>query len=95
MDVASMVLGIISLVFSFFCGFISLITAPVGLILGIIDLVKKKAQEKSKGMAIAGVVMCAIAIFILVFSLIFFASNIEGAISEIEEIIYELERLSY
>ena len=54
MDIASLVLGIVSLVFSFFCGVISFITAPIGLILGIVDLVKKKkANLPNKGMAIA------------------------------------------
>lgn len=67
MDVASMVLGIVSLVFSFFCGCISIITAPIGLVLGIVDLVQKKEREDApKGMSIAGITMCSISLAILI-----------------------------
>ena len=66
MGVASMVLGIVSLVFTFLCGCISMITAPIGLILGIVELVRKKGSNEPKGMAVSGVVMCSISILIFI-----------------------------
>lgn len=66
MDIASMVLGIVSLVFSFLCGCVSIITAPIGLVLGIVDLVKKRDKQLPKGMAIAGVIMCGISVVLLI-----------------------------
>lgn len=75
MDVASMVLGIVSLVFSFFCGCISIITAPIGLVLGIVDLVQKKDREDApKGMSIAGITMCSISLAILIGFFAFFGA---------------------
>lgn len=78
MDIASMVLGIISIVFSFFCGCISMITAPIGLILGIVDLILKKKKGQPIGIAISGVVMCTIAILIIVLLVIVFSLNLNG-----------------
>ncbi len=67
MGVASLVLGIVSIVFGFvpFCGAIALIPAIIGLILGIVDAVKKSKAQEPKGMAIAGIVLSAIAIVII------------------------------
>lgn len=71
MGVASLVLGIISLVTSwipFICIF-AFILAVVGLILGIVDAVKKsKTNDNKKGFGIAGLVISAIAIPIIIFS---------------------------
>ena len=62
-----MVLGIVSLVFMFFCSCISVITAPIGLALGIVDIVRKKDNKDApKGMAIAGITMCAISLAIII-----------------------------
>lgn len=70
MNIASMVLGIVSIVFSFFCQCVSIITAPIGLILGIVDL--KKNPSKPKGMAITGIVLSAISLLMFVAVLLFF-----------------------
>lgn len=62
MAVASMVLGIIALVMTFFMGgmgWIATIVGIIGIILGA--LAKKKSPEK-KGMATAGLVMSIIAV---------------------------------
>lgn len=69
MGVASLVLGIVSLIVGFvpLCGAIALLPAIVGLILGIIDTVKKGKTNEKKGQSIAGIVMCAIAIVIIIF----------------------------
>ncbi|GAB6168098.1 hypothetical protein JCM1393_05580 [Clostridium carnis] len=65
MDIASLVLGIVSIIFSVFCGCISIITAPIGLVLGIIDLSRKKDKDVPKGMAISGIVLSIISLAIL------------------------------
>lgn len=57
--VASMVLGIVSLVFACCIPYVPVIAAIVGLILGIVSL---KKNAGGKGMAIAGVVCSIIAL---------------------------------
>lgn len=71
MGVASLVLGIISLVtgwIPFIC-FFGFILAVTGLILGIVDAVKKgKTNDSKKGFGIAGLVISAIAIPVIIFT---------------------------
>lgn len=68
MGIASLVLGIVSLVLGFvpFVWLIAIIPAIVGLILGIISLAKKK----QKGQSIAGIVISAITIVLLIFTFV-------------------------
>lgn len=69
MGVASLVLGIISLLTSWipFVCFLAFILAVIGLILGIVDSVKKsKANDRKKGISIAGLIISAIAIPIII-----------------------------
>ena len=71
MGVASLVLGIISLVTGWvpFICFIALILAIIGLILGIVDTIKKgKVPGAKKGISIAGLIISAVAIPIIIFS---------------------------
>lgn len=78
MGIASFVLGIISLVMGWipFLCFIMLMTAIIGLILGIIDTIKKsKTNDKNKGFSIAGLVISAISI-----PIIFIMSIVSSAI---------------
>lgn len=67
MGVASLVLGIISVIIAFIplCGSIAFIPAVVGLILGIIDTVKKSKAKEKKGISIAGLVLSALAIIFI------------------------------
>lgn len=71
MGIASLVLGIISLIagwIPFIC-FIAFVLAIIGLILGIVDTVKKnKTGDKKRGISIAGLIISAVAIPIIVFS---------------------------
>ena len=61
MGIASLVLGIIGFLMSFsIFGDLCLILSVVGGVLGIISIVKKQ----NKGMAIAGVILCVIALII-------------------------------
>ncbi|MFR8104210.1 MAG: DUF4190 domain-containing protein [Clostridia bacterium] len=72
MGIAALVLGIVSALIAFipFCGVIALIPALVGLILGIIDLVKKNKSGDKKGMTIAGTILSGIAVIV---ALVWFA----------------------
>ena len=69
MGVAALVLGILSLLIGwipFICWF-AFILAVVGLILGIVDAIKKsKANDSRKGISIAGLIISAIAIPIII-----------------------------
>lgn len=78
MGVASLVLGIVSVVFSFvpFCGIIALIPAIVGLILGIIEVVNKSKSQEPKGMAIAGLSCSAVAIVFIIYWYIAAAASV-------------------
>ena len=69
MGVASLVLGILSLIIGFvpFCGAIALLPAIIGLILGIVDVVLKSKKGEPKGMGVAGIVLSAISIVVIVF----------------------------
>lgn len=69
MGIAALILGIISIITGWipFVCFISLLLAIVGLILGIVDTIKKnKTADKSRGISIAGLVISAIAIPIII-----------------------------
>lgn len=73
MGVASLVLGIISVVtgwIPFMC-FIAFALALIGLILGIIDTIKKTKEDKNKGISIAGLIVSAVAIPIIIYTSLF------------------------
>lgn len=78
MGVASLILGIVSLIIGFvpLCGSIALLPAIVGVILGIIDIIKKNKTKEKKGQSIAGLIMSVISIIVIVFW-VFVASGIE------------------
>lgn len=76
MGIASLILGIVSLgiVFMPFVWACSAITAIVGIILGIISLVKKQ----DKGKSIAGIILSIIVFILVVVAYIGIAKNIEN-----------------
>lgn len=73
---ASLVLGIISVVFAFIpiLNIVAYITATVGLILGIIGAVKKQGTK-----AVIGIILNAVAYFIPVIFAAIFVSSAAGA----------------
>ena len=85
MGVASLVLGIISLVtgwIPFIC-FIAFILAIVGLILGIVDTIKKgKIPGAKKGISLAGLIISAVAIPIIIFSSLISFGIVAAILSE-------------
>ncbi len=77
MGIASLILGIVSIILIFvpFIWLISVVTAIVGLILGIISLAKKE----NKGKSIAGIILSALTILLAIF-------NISNTINVMENI---------
>lgn len=74
MGLAAMIIGIIAVVLGFipFCGYFALLPAIVGLILGIVDVKQKSKAKQPKGQGMAGIVLNAVAIVvILVWTLVF------------------------
>ena len=68
MGIASLVLGIISAILGFIpvCNYFATIPAIVGLVLGIVYVVKQnKIEGGKKGMGIAGIVLNAAAIVLI------------------------------
>lgn len=86
MGIAALVLGIISIISSLIpgCGFIiALLPALIGLILGIVDVVKKSKSGESKGVGIAGIILTAIAIvFSIIYNIIIVGAIVGTAIDE-------------
>ena len=64
MGIAALILGIISIVIALIpdCGSIAFVPALEGLILGIVDTVKKGKAGEKRGISIAGLVLSALAI---------------------------------
>lgn len=82
MGIAALILGIISLIIGFIplCGSIALFPAIIGLILGIIDTVLKKKKGEKIAVSVAGLVLSAIAIVVIIFWVFIFgvaASSID------------------
>lgn len=85
MGLAAMIIGIVAVVCGFIplCGLIALLPAIVGLILGILEVKKKSTAKQPKGMGMAGVVLNAVAIIvILLWTLVIGA----GAVVTIDQI---------
>ncbi len=75
MGIASLIIGIISAAIGFipFCNYLALLPAGVGIILGIVDAVRKSKMKQPKGMAIAGIILNAAAIVIIILWTVVFA----------------------
>jgi len=79
MGLAAMIIGIIAVVLGFipFCGYFALLPAIVGLILGIVDVKQKSKTKQPKGQGMAGIVLNAVAIIvILLWTLVFAAGSV-------------------
>ena len=68
MGIAALILGIVGLVIAWipFCGILALIPCLVGLGLGIADIIVKGKRGEPKGMGIAGTVLNAVALLIVI-----------------------------
>ena len=87
MGLAAMVIGIVAVIFGFipFCGYFALLPAIVGLILGIIEVKKKSTAKQPKGMGMAGVVLNAVAIIVILLWTLVFAAGAVVTIDQIED----------
>ncbi|MBP0968362.1 MAG: DUF4190 domain-containing protein [Oscillospiraceae bacterium] len=90
--IASLVLGILSLI-GFCCCGITVITAPLALIFGIISLAKKRSGT---GMAIAGIVMAVLSILmigVMIFSVKDFLPYSEEIVQDYTHVIAEQDEV--
>ena len=69
MGIAALILGIISIIVGFIplCGSIAFVPAVIGLILGIVDTVQKKKKDEKIAVSVAGLVLSALAIIVIIF----------------------------
>jgi len=83
MGIASLVLGICSIVFTVVSAgclaWISIILGIVGTILGAIDLKKKKETGLPNGMAKAGLICSVIGLCIAIIALVFYSAILASA----------------
>ncbi|MHC4309324.1 MAG: hypothetical protein ACYSSN_05225 [Planctomycetota bacterium] len=88
MGLAAMIIGIVAIVLGFIplCGTIALLPAIVGLILGIVDVMKKSKAKQPKGKGMAGIILNAVAIVVILLWTLVIAAGGAVAIDEIERI---------
>ena len=86
MGIAALILGIVGLVIAWipFCGILALIPCLVGLGLGIADIIVKGQRGEPKGMGIAGTVLNAVALLIVILWSIVFAAQTASLMSDPE-----------
>lgn len=89
MGLAALIIGIVAVVLGFipFCGYFALIPAIVGLILGIVDVQKKSKAQQPKGKGMAGIVLNAAAIIIILLWTLVFAAAAPTIRESIEQAI--------
>jgi hypothetical protein len=79
MGIAALVIGIVAVILGIVpgCGLVfGLPPAIVGLILGIVDVMKKSKAQQPKGMGMAGIVLNAVAIvFVILWTVVIAASG--------------------
>lgn len=96
MGVAALVLGIISIIIGFIplCGSIALLPAIIGLILGIVDTVQKSKKGEKKGVSIAGLVLSAIAVAVIIFWVFIFSAALSNVdVNELDDALTSLNQL--
>lgn len=87
MGIASLVLGIVAILICWIpiIGVISFVLTIVGLILGIIEITRKDKTQEQKGIGIAGVIICAIAIPIIIITTIISIGVLTASIIESDD----------
>ena len=101
MGIAALVLGIISALIAFipFCNYFALIPAIIGVVLGIVDIVKKKKTGDKLGISIAGLVLSIIAcviifVYTIIFGVIIAASSDNEIYDRAKDAKEEMDRLN-
>ena len=89
MGIAALILGIISFIVALIplCGYFAFLPAIIGLILGIVYVVKQsKVEDGKKGMGIAGIILNALAIiFIIAYTILFIGIGANTDLNELLE----------
>ena len=77
MGIASMIIGILAAICGFIplCGYFAITPAIVGLVLGIVDVSKKKKAQAPCGQGVAGIVLNAVALLVIVLWTLVFAAG--------------------
>ena len=77
MGIASLILGIVSIVVGFipFCGIIALVPAIIGLILGIVETIRCSKKKEPNGKGIAGIVLSTLAVVFILFWVLVVANS--------------------
>lgn len=75
MGIASLVIGLICLLFSPILSILLIIPAIIGLALGIVDVILKNKKNLPKGISIAGIVLSTIALCISVLFFMFYITH--------------------
>lgn len=88
MAIASLVLGIVGIIFSIFTGWIGIILGLVGIILGAVFMSQAKKTGQPTGMAVAGLVLSIIAVIIGVLVMACAVCVVAGAESALEAAAY-------
>ena len=91
LSVAGMIVGIVSIIFNFYC-----ITGVIGLILSFLGLKKSKETGAGKGMSIAGIICSIVGIVIGIFAIITFIklmSAVGDSVNEIDNAVRVLNSL--
>ena len=78
MGVAALILGILGLIIAWIplCGMVALLPCVIGLCLGIADIVVKSKREQPRGVGIAGTILNAVALAILIIWNVYIAAQI-------------------
>ncbi len=86
MGIASMVIGIVSLMIGFipFCGTWAIIPACAGIGLGIADVIVRSNRKQPKGMAIAGLVLNPLAVMVILLYWVTFFSAAKNVADSVE-----------
>lgn len=80
MGIASLILGIVSIVIGFIplCGAIAIFPAIVGIILGIVEIVLKTKKGEKKTMGIVGLILSVVAVIFIVFWIFVLGNSTEN-----------------
>ena len=89
MGLAAMIIGIVAVVLGFIpvCGMIALLPAIVGLILGIVDVSRKSKQQQPKGKGLAGIILNAAAIIVILVWTLVIAASAPTMVESFEKVI--------
>ncbi|HEX3046942.1 MAG TPA: hypothetical protein VHY08_19470 [Bacillota bacterium] len=84
MGIASMVIGIVSVVLGFFplCSWFAVIPAALGLILGVAEVTQKLNPGQKRKQGMTGIILNAAAIVVILLWALFFATAVSERLME-------------